>query len=212
MSRFVEKLLRKKWFVTVCIVLPGLWVLVPLFVTANPSVLADPGDYVLHHLGFTTCVMLAVVLTLSPLRVLFPKWSVAKALNRHRRLVGVSTFVYATLHFSMYLIHEGGFETLASDWRKPFILAGLATLSILAVLAATSTNAAVRQLGGRRWKWLHRFVYLAAALAAYHQISAAKVFPMQVVWIFAPVVFLQAARISRNLVTTRATTSGRIAG
>jgi sulfoxide reductase heme-binding subunit YedZ len=202
-GRFFEKLVGNKFFALICIILPGLWPAWTLFIQARPAILADPGEYILHHLGFTTCVLLAIVLTFSPLRAIAPKWRITRALNRHRRLAGVSVFVYGALHFTMYLIHEGGFGTLATDWHKPFILAGLTTLGILAVLAATSTNAAVRTLGGRRWKWLHRLVYIAAALAIYHQISARKVFPMQVVWIFGPLVLLQIARVVKNLTASR---------
>jgi DMSO/TMAO reductase YedYZ heme-binding membrane subunit len=55
----------------------------------------------------------------------------------------------------------------------------------------------VRRLGPRRWKWLHRLVYIAAVLVVYHQISARKVFPTQVVWIFGPVLVLEIWRITR---------------
>ena len=36
---------------------------------------------------------------------------------------------------------------------------------------------------------------LAAALAAYHQAAARKLFPMQVVWIFGPLLILEIARV-----------------
>ena len=62
------------------------------------------------------------------------------------------------------------------------------------MLAVTSVNAAVRWLGGKKWKNLHRFAYLAAALVAYHQAAARKLFPMQVVWIFGPLLLLEIAR------------------
>ena len=45
---------------------------------------------------------------------------------------------------------------------------------------------------------------MAAALAAYHQAAARKTFPLQVVWIFGPVLALQAARIVRHFRTPRA--------
>ena len=64
----------------------------------------------------------------------------------------------------------------------------------LLVLTVTSLNAVVRRMGARAWKNLHRLAYVAAALAAWHQADARKVFPLQVVWIFGPVVLLQIAR------------------
>lgn len=194
----LEKLLRAKVVIWILLVLPGLWPIWPIFVRQDPSVLADPLKYVLHHLGFVACVCLAVVLTFSPLRILFPQWGVALALNRHRRLVGVGAFVYAALHFATHLVYEGGFAILAKDVTKPFLLTGLIAFTLLLALAATSFNAAVRWLGGKRWKNLHRLAYVAAALVAYHQAAARKVFPMQVLWIFVPLATLELLRIIRH--------------
>ena len=58
-------------------------------------------------------------------------------------------------------------------------------------MAITSVNWMVRQLGAQSWKRLHRFVYVAALLVAYHQAAARKIFPLQVVWIFGPLLLLQ---------------------
>lgn len=202
---FLEKLLRSKAAIWTLIVLPGLWPLWPIFVRPNSSVLADPLKYVLHHLGFVACVLLASVLAFTPLRVLFPKWGVALALNRHRRLVGVSAFAYGALHFATHLIYEGGtdFATLPAIFRtavkKNFQLTGLVMLAILFGLAVTSLHAFVRWLGGRNWKYLHRLAYVAAALAAYHQAAARKIFPQQVLWIFVPLALLEIARIAKQL-------------
>jgi sulfoxide reductase heme-binding subunit YedZ len=193
----LAKLLRSKVFVVTLIVLPGLWPAWPLW-RQDPSVLADPLKYILHHLGFIACLLLAAVLAFTPLRVLFPKWDVALALNRHRRLVGVSAFVYAALHLTTHLLYEGGFSILASDVKKPFLLTGLIAFSILLVLSVTSLHAAVRWLGGRRWKNLHRLAYVAAALVAYHQAAARKLFPVQVLWIFVPLGVLELLRVIRQ--------------
>ena len=198
---FLEKILRSKLVVWTLLILPGLWPLWPIFGAEDPSVTADPFKYVLHHLGFVACIVLAVVLSFSPLRVLWPKWGVAQALNRHRRLVGVAAFVYAALHLVTHLIYEGGFEvaaipqTLKTALGKPFQLTGLIAFAILLVLAATSVNAAIKWLGGKVWKNIHRLAYVAAGLAAYHQAAARKLFPLQVLWIFVPLVLLEVARV-----------------
>ncbi len=197
----LEKLLRSKRVVWTLLVSPGLWPLWPIFVSKNPSVTADPFKHVLHHLGFVACIVLAIVLSFSPLRALWPKWGVAQALNRHRRLVGVAAFVYAALHLTTHLLYEGGFAlaaipvTLKTALDKPFQLTGLIAFTILLVLAVTSMNSAIKWLGGKLWKNIHRLAYVAAGLAAYHQAAARKLFPMQVVWIFGPLVILEIARI-----------------
>ncbi len=101
----------------------------------------------------------------------------------------------------MRLVHEGGFElvpvpaTLRAAEEKPFQLIGLIAFTILLVLAATSWNAAIKWLGGKLWKNVHRLVYIAAGLAVYHQAAARKLFPMQVVYIFAPLVILEIAPV-----------------
>lgn len=193
----LERLLRSRAFVASCVVAPGLWMAWPLFLSGDPAVAADPAKYVLHHLGFTASVLLAVVLVLSPLRAVLSRWRPAQVVQRHRRFVGVSVFAYAALHVAMHFIYEGGFTSFRTDWQKPFIAVGLVAFAILLVLAATSVDGVVRRLGARRWKWLHRLVYVAAALVLYHQVSARKVFPMQVVWIFGPLIVLELARIGR---------------
>jgi methionine sulfoxide reductase heme-binding subunit len=198
----LDQLVRSKLLIWTLIVLPGLWPAVPLFVEKNPAALTDPLKLILHHLGFMACLLLATVLTFSPLRVLFPRWGVAQGLNRHRRLVGVSAFAYGLVHYGVHLVYEGGLEfidiTLKADLSKPFLVTGMIALTILLALAVTSLNAAVRWLGGKRWKNLHRLAYVAAALVAYHQAAARKVFPMQVVWIFGPLVALEIARVIKQ--------------
>jgi len=195
----LEKLVRSRTFVLALIVLFVLWPVWPIFLRPNPSVLADAPKYVLLHLGFTTCVLLAVVLSFSPLRVLLPKSRLALALNRHRRTVGVSTFVVGALHFTMHILYEGGPAVLRSDITKPFLVSGMLALTILTLLAATSSNLAIRLMGGRNWKRLHRLVYLAAGLAIYHQAASDKLIPVQVYWIFIPLGLLEGGRIYKRL-------------
>jgi len=197
----VEKLFRSKLFVWTLLVLTGLWPAWPIF-RQDQTVLADPLQYLLHHYGFVACVLLATVLTLTPLRVLFSHSRLALAVNRHRRLLGVSAFFYALIHLGVQFFHENGWPTFFSDIRKPFLLCGLLTLVILLLLAVTSFTFMVRWMGGRRWKILHRLAYLAVPLAAYHQALARKLFPMQVLWIFIPLVVLEAARVMKHRLST----------
>jgi sulfoxide reductase heme-binding subunit YedZ len=194
---WAERLFRSKVFVWIVIILPGLYPAWPIL-SQDPTVLADPLKYLLHHFGFVACILLASVLALTPLRVLFPRWRIALALNRHRRLIGVSSFFYALIHLGFQFLHEGGWPTFFTDIRKPFLFIGMLTFLILLALAVTSFNFMVRWLGGRRWKNLHRLAYVAAPLAAFHQALARKLFPVQVLWIFVPLALLEVARIVRQ--------------
>lgn len=202
MNQFAT-LLRSKPLVWTLLVLPGLWPLGPLWLTPDTTAQTDPLRFVLHHWGFLACVVLAVGLSLSPLRVLWPRAPWVQSLNRHRRLVGVTACFYALLHFAVQVWYvwdpELRFTVLTKELRKPFQLAGLAALLILVVLAITSLNWMVQRLGARHWKRLHRLVYVAAPLVAYHQAAARKVFPLQVMWIFCPLLALQLARILKAL-------------
>lgn len=203
-------LLRSKLVIWTLLVLPFVWAVWPIFRPTPGD--ADPLKSTLLHLGFIASILLAVVLSFTPLRVLFPQWEVAHALNRHRRLVGVGAFAYALLHFTAHLRHvyDGAFETFFKELQKPFQLTGLAALTILFVLTITSLHALVRLLGGKAWKNLHRLIYLAAALVVYHQAAARKLFPMQVVYIFGPVLALEVARVIKQRTKRRAVaTAGR---
>lgn len=128
---------------------------------------ADPVKYITHFTGKTALALLTVTLAVTPLRAL----TGMVALPRVRRLVGLFAFAYATLHLLVYFAFDRGFvlAELGEDIAKrPYITVGFTAWTILLALAVTSPAGAARRLGGRRWKAIHRFVYLAAALAVLH--------------------------------------------
>jgi sulfoxide reductase heme-binding subunit YedZ len=61
---------------------------------------------------------------------------------------------------------------LAAMWKdvlkRPFITVGFSAFVLLVPLAVTSTDGMQRRLGGRRWRWLHRLIYLIAPLGILH--------------------------------------------
>src|SRR5207302_9167878 len=70
-----------------------------------------------------------------------------------------------------YVVIDQGldFRGIAKDVLKhKFIFLGMATWLLLLPLAITSTEGWKKRLGFRRWKRLHRVVYLAGGLAAFH--------------------------------------------
>jgi sulfoxide reductase heme-binding subunit YedZ len=94
-----------------------------------------------------------------------------------RRMLGNLSFFYALLHALTYALldQRGNLRAIFADvTKRPFIIAGFAAFLILIPLAATSTAAAVQRLGFKRWKRLHRLVYLAGGLAAVHFILRVK--------------------------------------
>jgi methionine sulfoxide reductase heme-binding subunit len=175
----------------------GVWLLaVPVF---TGELGANPLEKILHQTGEIAIWMLAAVLSLTPLRVLFARSRIVSALNRHRRMIGVSACVYALLHLSAHILYEGGWDGFVSSLSKPFIWYGLAGLSILVILAATSNQFSIRRLGGRNWKRLHRLAYIAAALVIYHQAIAGKGHWHIARWLLFPLAALQAARVTKTL-------------
>tara|TARA_B100001123_G_scaffold311936_1_gene348863 strand:- start:9316 stop:10170 length:855 start_codon:yes stop_codon:yes gene_type:complete len=171
----------------------------------------DPFEALTDSTGDAAIGCFIIVLCLTPLRRLFPGVILVTALNRHRRLVGLSCFFYACLHFSLYFVD--GLQTLLLEWSKLYIMAGLVAFSILLTMAVTSNDAMVRKMGGRRWKKLHRLVYLLIPILFYHKGWAGKSGPDQVIetliW-FSPLFVLQAVRILLYLIRKRGIRSRRV--
>lgn len=156
----------------------------------------DPFETLTDSTGNAAVGCFIIVLCLTPLRRLFPGVILVTALNRHRRLVGLACFFYACLHFSLYFVD--GLQTLLLEWSRLYILAGLSAFAVLFAMAVTSNDSMVKKMGGRRWKKLHRLVYLLIPILFYHKGWAGKGGAEQVVetliW-FSPLFVLQAARI-----------------
>jgi len=203
-SQLLVKIVANKIFALSLIVGAGFWLLViPAFTGALG---ANPVERLLHQAGEIAIWTLGAVLSLSPLRVLFPRSRVVNALNRHRRAVGVSACVYGLIHFGFHLLYEGDAQAIAHSFSKPFIWFGVAGLSILVILAATSNNFSIRKLGGKNWKRLHRLAYAAAALLIYHQAIAGKGHWHIARWLLLSLLALQTARVTKQLIIGRGRT------
>ncbi len=147
----------------------------------NDGLGANPIEFVTHQTGTWTFNFLLITLAVTPLRTLSGQhW-----LLRLRRMLGLFCFFYAALHFATYLWLDQFFDVgaIARDIiKRPFITVGFAAFSLLLPLAATSSNRAIRRLGGKRWQALHRSVYLIGVLAAVHYFwlvkATALVYPL----------------------------------
>ncbi len=134
---------------------------------------ANPITAIQIQTGLWTLRFLAITLAVTPVREVFSLGVLAK----YRRMFGLFTFFYACLHVITWVAVDWFF-----DWRAmgdeivkhKYILVGMATFLALIPLAATSTNAMVRRLGGRRWAKLHRLVYAAAIGGTVHYLWAVK--------------------------------------
>lgn len=127
---------------------------------------ANPIEFITRSTGLWTLVFLCITLAVTPLRRL----TGVAALVRFRRMLGLYTFFYATLHFTTYLWFDKWFDVAAilkDIGKRPFIMVGFAAFVLLIALAVTSPRAMVRKLG-RRWQSLHRAIYVIGALAILH--------------------------------------------
>ncbi len=106
---------------------------------------------------------LYLALLKSPLYTVFPTLPGKILYHRARKALGLSAFLFALLHASFAFFGLlGGFEGLGFLSGK-YILAislSFSALVILTVLAITSYEPFIRRLG-KKWKIIHRFVYLA---------------------------------------------------
>ena len=128
---------------------------------------ANPVEALIRHFGEWALRLMLVTLAVTPVRRL-TGWNQAVRL---RRMLGLFAFFYAVLHFATYLVLDRSLlveEILDDLTGRPYVIAGFAAFVLLVPLAATSTNAMVRRLGGRRWRQLHRIVYAAAAGGVVH--------------------------------------------
>lgn len=147
----------------VCL-LPFAWL---FYAAAADQLGANPAEALIRSLGDWTLRFLCTVLAVTPLRVL----TGTPALARFRRMLGLFVAFYALAHLLSYVAFDMGFDAgdIAKDIAKrPFILVGSLAGLLLALLAATSFNRAIKALGTVRWRWLHRSVYAVAGLAMLH--------------------------------------------
>jgi sulfoxide reductase heme-binding subunit YedZ len=136
-------------------------------------VTGDEVKFLQHVTGTTVLVTLFITLSVTPLRRL-TGWN---DLIRVRRLIGLTAFWYALLHFVSYLVFDQllSLPDIAEDVAKhPWVLVGFASFLMLVPLAITSTKGWVRRLGGKRWQRLHRLIYPAAIGGVLHYLWLVK--------------------------------------
>ena len=128
---------------------------------ANPAeaLIRGSGDWVLRFL----CITLAI----TPLR----EWSGWSALARLRRMTGLFAYFYGVTHFLCYAWLDMNLslgDIIRDIPKRPFILVGTLAMLLMTPLAATSVNRAIKTLGAKRWKTLHKLVYAIVLLGLLH--------------------------------------------
>ncbi|HEY9269732.1 protein-methionine-sulfoxide reductase heme-binding subunit MsrQ [Achromobacter sp.] len=137
-----------------------------IWLGVNNGLTANPVEFLTRSSGTWTLVCLLVTLAITPLRRLTGQ----PALVRLRRMCGLFAFFYGFMHFMAWVWWDRGFDPagmLRDIGERPFIMVGFAAFVLMAALAATSTQWAMRKLG-KRWQALHRAIYAIGLLAVLH--------------------------------------------
>jgi len=138
----------------------------------NDGLGTNPVETITHETGQWALRFLLIGLCVTPFRrVLKINW-----LIKLRRMLGLFAFFYATLHFISYIWLDQFFdwqEILIDIPKRPFITIGFASFILLIPLALTSTNVMQRRLK-KKWRVLHRLVYIIPVLVIVHFIWSLK--------------------------------------
>ena len=127
---------------------------------------ADPAKKLVQLQGDWAIRFLLLTLLVTPLRRL-TGWRLVQEV---RRMLGLFTFAYASIHLLAYLLLllEFDFSNLSADiLKRPYITVGFTAYLLLVPLAVTSNSFAIRLLRNR-WGVLHRLTYGVAILVLVH--------------------------------------------
>lgn len=128
---------------------------------------ANPIEVITRSTGIWILIFLLITLSVTPVR----KLSGQLWLINFRRMFGLFAFFYGCLHFMTYIWLDQWFNlhSMIKDvYKRPFITAGFTGFVLMIPLALTSTRRMIQRLGGRRWQWLHRLIYMSAIAGATH--------------------------------------------
>jgi sulfoxide reductase heme-binding subunit YedZ len=127
----------------------------------------NPIEDITHETGEWALKFLACTMAVTPLRKLLK----IPELIRYRRMLGLYAFFYAVLHLYTYVWMDKFFDLdviLHDVVSRLFIIVGTISFLLLLPLVVTSTRGWIIRLKGRRWRWLHRLIYLAAIAGVLH--------------------------------------------
>lgn len=129
----------------------------------------------IRALGTCAIILLHIILMIGPLARVTPKFN---AILYNRRHLGVTFICVAALHGVLVIVYYGGFgvENLFSailvgahrSGGSPYEFYGFLALLIFALMAATSHDFWLANLGHSFWKFMHMGVYIAYLLVLGH--------------------------------------------
>jgi sulfoxide reductase heme-binding subunit YedZ len=177
----------------VAAVLPALWLLER---TLTHDLGSRPINEAIHFTGTWTIRFLVATVAVTPLRVL-GRWPKLVGI---RRSLGLTTFAYAALHLSLFIVdqHCDLFHVAAEIALRFYLLFGFSAFVGLCSLASTSTDASIKRLGAQRWTKLHKIIFVVTPLAVVHSFLQAKIDVTDATIIAAFAVLLIALRLLKR--------------
>lgn len=133
---------------------------------------ARPLNELIHRTGFWALVFLGLALAVTPLRRILRYGPLVDV----RRMIGVASFVYIAAHLLLFFADQSyNFAKFFTEiTKRVYLIIGAIAWIGLAVLAATSTDAMIKRLGGMRWRRLHQLIYVISLLALIHYFQQTK--------------------------------------
>src|SRR5262249_4023032 len=131
-----------------------------------------PRTEAIHEVGLWAIRFLMLALFITPLR----RIGRYALLIDVRRMIGVAAFLYIALHLVLYIADQlfDMSKVVSAIVLRYYLTIGFTAWLGLAVLAATSNDFMVRELGGIRWRKLHWLVYPVAVLGCIHYFMQSK--------------------------------------
>ena len=146
------------------------WVLLALPAVAMAVGIAAGGPTageLIHPSGEFAARLIIAAMMISPLRMMFPRARWLSWILRRRRSLGVAAFGYVVLHTALYVVDMETLRDILAEFWALGIWTGWAAFLILIPLAGSSHDVLMRRLR-QWWKFLHRWIYLAAMLTLVH--------------------------------------------
>ncbi|HZB95474.1 MAG TPA: protein-methionine-sulfoxide reductase heme-binding subunit MsrQ, partial [Herpetosiphonaceae bacterium] len=164
--------LRRNWLRVLTHV--GAWIPLAVLIWdgAHDRLTVNPIQEISFRTGKIALTLLVLSLACTPVNTLFGFRQVLPL----RRPLGLYAFMYACLHLFNFAVVDYGLDAgliKQAIVEKRYVLVGFAAFLLLTPLALTSTKGWMRRLG-KRWKVLHRLVYLAALLVIVHFVWLVK--------------------------------------
>ncbi len=153
----------KKTIVFILCLIPALAL---IYFAASGQLGPDAGKELVLETGEWGLRFLLLTLAITPIRTLTKN----PAILRYRRMIGLYTWFYASLHLFAVLTYLLGWSWpifVEEFAERPYMALGIIAWVLMVPLGVTSNSWAQRKLK-RRWKTLHQLTYLIGVLACAH--------------------------------------------